>query len=178
MLIHSRRFCSFWFLVLIAASCISESDRVITKITYSDNELSNIKEHLLVLEDVFSKLRDSLPSSPLGYVLFDSTIRYRHCFDSLGNDIDTNDCNLSALLNDIEHAKLLRAIAYLKVEKISGSIFSSSLDSHLLILDVNYKQFGDNRYLFLTRENDLKISKAPYEILDRKNNFYLLKDKL
>jgi hypothetical protein len=166
-------------LILVLTACTGSPDGGVNKINYSENEVDQIKRCILILNNVFHAINENygVNESNLGFIIENDSIYYRRCSDSKGNYINSTLCNYDTLLSEIDQTNLKQVISFLKEQSIVGSFFASSLQDHLLIVDTDYKSYGDNRFLMFLQSQDAVNLRIPYVILDRKEGLYLLKNK-
>lgn len=177
------------FIQCISSCMVEEGNSTIYSFVL-DKDLAKIKSDISKFDSCFREIEKST-SIPLYKLGFSSSsvnsVYYRTCV--LGDSfIERKYCNYEKEVGANNNHFLNSSIDKLVAENIIGAWYSSDTNEFICILNSNYKDTGDERYLFIgVSDNSIKYSsltsllesnKSPlFFVLEKKDNVYLLRDK-
>lgn len=148
-------------------------------ITYNDEEIKQIIQEMNFIDGVFEKVGNQLglDESRLGYVSWDSTYFFKHCIKpGESKYLPSSVCNVDSVLTENERNQLTKSIHFLIKKGICSSGYSRFLDQY--VLDVDYYDYSDGRYLCLTNKVDSSfLNHSTQIIIDQKGGLTLLKNR-
>jgi hypothetical protein len=172
------------------SSCTIEEGNTTISSFILDKDLHKVKLEITKVDSCFREIEKStnIPLYKLGFSSDSvSRVYYRACIagDSL---IERKYCNYEKNIGADSNKFLDSAIDKLTALNIIGAWYSSDTYEFICILNSNYRNAGDERYLFIGVAHDstndslltslLKRNKSPlFSVLDKRNNVYLLRDK-
>jgi hypothetical protein len=113
-----------------------------------------------------------------GYFYSDSTLFYDNCLPVGGDTyLPSNLCNFNDCLSKIEYETMISTMERLRALRIKGMHYDYILEDFILLIDVEYPDYRNSRYLLIS-SNRPKEFNYTLKIIDKKDNAYLLKPDL